>query len=70
MNVIERLIDLENVSDPLGEAPHDVRPAAGLGTVVGLLAARHPSPRAGDQLGPRPRVGPAVRGFKSVISTK
>ena len=41
-----------HVSQPLGEAPHDVRPAAGLAALACLLAAHHPCPRAGDQLGP------------------
>ena len=35
----------------LGEAPHDVRPAFGLAAMVGVLAAHHTRPGAGDQLG-------------------
>ncbi len=41
----------------MGEAAHDVRSAAGLGALAGLLAAGHPAPRPGHQLGPRPGVG-------------
>ena len=43
----------EDVPQPLGEAPDDVRPAAGLGEVVGLLAASDPGHCPGHQLGPR-----------------
>ena len=50
----------ENVPQPLGEAPDDVRPAVGLGPMVGVLAARHPGPRPGHQLGPR--TGVTVQG--------
>ena len=45
-----------NVSQPLGEASHDVRPAFGLAAMVGLLATNHISPRPGHQLGLRPRI--------------
>ena len=44
----------EDVPQPLGEAPDDVRPAVGLGALAGLLAAGHPGPGPGHQLGPRP----------------
>ena len=40
-----------DVSQPVGEAPHDVRAAAGLAAVAGVLATHHPCPGPGDQLG-------------------
>jgi len=44
----------------MGEATHDVRPAAGLGPLAGVLAARHPPSGPGHQLGPRARVTEGV----------
>ena len=41
----------EDVPQPLGEAPHDVRQAVGLAPVARLLAARRPRHRPGHQLG-------------------
>ena len=38
----------EDVPQPLGEGGEDVRPAAGLGEVAGLLAASHTGPGSGE----------------------
>ena len=40
----------------MGEAPHDVRQAVGLGALVSVLAAGHPPPRSRHQLGPGPGI--------------
>ena len=47
-----------DVSNALGEAAHDVRPAPRLVAVAGLLAAHHSSPCPRHQLGPWLRVTP------------
>ena len=55
-----------NVSDSVGEATHDVRTAAGLAEVAGMLATHHPSLGPRNQLGPGTWIAPSPSATNSV----